>query len=217
MCFEDTLDPVNYASIDTVASRWHNLCDSVVTFQPTTPPISSISTQLDTAFCFDTVYPICNSVTILLNQCTRNITSDFTSASSCLCQPLVLSYAYTCGFLGNTSCISVPATLSEVFGYSVCDNFNQVIGTGLVCSFLRLNDLVVTYRQSVPTLTRIVPSSGAATTAITPASPGSIHSSGSQASPTSSSSGCGRENMLVVGWALRARLVAGLFIAILLR
>ena len=144
LCFEDTLDPVDYASIDTIASRWHNLCDSVVTSQPTTPPISSISTQMDATFCFDTVLPICKPASILLNQCTRSLTSDFTGGSSCLCQPRVLSYVYTCDFLGNTSCNSVPATLSEVFGYSECDNFNQVIGTGLVCSFLRLNDLVVT-------------------------------------------------------------------------
>ena len=144
LCFEDNVDPVDYASIDAIATRWHKLCDSVVTFQPTTPLISSISTQMDTALCVGTVLPICKSVSILFGQCTRGLISDFTSISSCLCQPLVLSYAYTCEFLGNTSCNSLPATLSEVWGYSVCDNFNQVIGTGLVCSLLRLNDLVVT-------------------------------------------------------------------------
>lgn len=144
LCFEDAVDPVDYASIDTIASGWHNLCDSVVTFQPTTPPISSISTQMDTALCFDTVLPICQSVTILLSQCTRGLSSDFSSVSSCLCQPLVLSYAYTCEFLGNTSCNSLSATLSEVWGYSLCNNFNQVIGTVPVCSVMRLNDLVVT-------------------------------------------------------------------------
>jgi len=141
---EDVIDPVDYASIGAIARRWHNLCDPVVTAQPTTPRIESASARGDTAFCSETVNPLCKSANIMLSQCTRGISSDFAAASSCYCQPMLLSYAYSCEFIGNTSCFSVPATLSEVWGYSECSNFDKVIGTGLV-GFVLMSQYLTTY------------------------------------------------------------------------
>lgn len=65
-CFEDALDPVDYASIGAIASGWHNLCDSVVTAQPATPALSSVTARKNRALCFDTVLSLCQSATVLL-------------------------------------------------------------------------------------------------------------------------------------------------------
>ena len=60
------------------------------------------------------------------------------SLSRCNCDSALLRNAYSCEFLGNTSCLFIPGTLSSVHGYGTCSEFAGAIGTGLV-SFSRVS------------------------------------------------------------------------------
>lgn len=112
-------------------SQWHFICDSYITFTPTTPPISSISTTLYFDYC-TLANSYCASLTVGLDQCSMSIMSFNSQMVSCYCQPRFLTMAYSCEYIGNMSCLQTGATLSSIWGYSFCSNFQSVIGTGLV-------------------------------------------------------------------------------------
>lgn len=64
--------------------------------------------------------------------------------SSCYCQPEFLALAYSCEYIGNVSCLQTEATLSSVWGYSYCKNFQSVIGTGIVSNFISIGKVLLT-------------------------------------------------------------------------
>lgn len=127
LCFEDNSLDDTYQS---ALSLWHSLCNTFITFSPTTPAVSAINTSYD-ALCGNAIEEDCTTAQIILEQCSNSHT-DNVLFTSCLCQPQFLSLDYTCEFLGNTSCLGVPATLSSLAGYQICPNFGEIIGTGIV-------------------------------------------------------------------------------------
>ena len=129
LCFESNeLD----STFDEGVQSWHSLCDTYVTFSPTTKALSSVTQSIDGDFCNFDVHSACKSAQLLLSSCTHSsIITDELRFSSCLCAPQLLSLDYTCEVFGNSSCFYTDATLSSLILYS-CSNFQDVIGTGLV-------------------------------------------------------------------------------------
>lgn len=66
-----------------------------------------------------------------MDNCEYSYSDASASFTSCVCQPNWLVADYECEFVGNTSCLGIPATLSNLLGYD-CPNFQSVIGNGLV-------------------------------------------------------------------------------------
>jgi hypothetical protein len=115
-----------------VASSWHILCDTYNTFSPTTPPLSTLTTtQLDESC--ENCEEACKSDQASMDKCTTFL-PDVTKFSSCTCEPDILSWDYTCFYLGNISCLATGGTISNLYGYTYCDNFAEVIGSGIVSS-----------------------------------------------------------------------------------
>ena len=109
--------------LQSAASAWHSLCSSI-TFTPTTPVISTVSLDGD-EFCATAIDRACRTAAASSDQCSRSAT-NLAGFSSCVCQPSVILYDYSCEYIGNTTCLGVPATLSEMYLYD-CPNFSQVL------------------------------------------------------------------------------------------
>jgi hypothetical protein len=132
VCFESDRLDINY---EEALSLWHSLCNTFTTFSPSTPPVSVISSNYD-AFCIDNnLHSACATAQLLSDQCESSFSSDNGGFTSCLCQPRFLSLDYSCEYLGNTSCLGIPATMSNLIGYP-CPNFAPIIGTGIVSSLI---------------------------------------------------------------------------------
>jgi len=127
LCFEsDRLD----TTYEEALSLWHSLCNTFTTFSASTPPVSVVSASYD-IFCGDNgVQSACTTASLLFDQCTSSFSSNNARFTSCLCQPRFLSLDYSCEYLGNTSCLGIPATAPNMVGYP-CPNFAEIIGTGI--------------------------------------------------------------------------------------
>ena len=110
---------------------WQSFCSGYISFTPTRPPLYSLTSTYNGDYCISTVRQACETGRILLASCSAVLT-DADAFSSCTCRPALLRAEYTCEFLGNTSCLATGATLSSLFFYSGCSNFQTVIGTGPV-------------------------------------------------------------------------------------
>lgn len=121
------------SSWQSAVASWHSFCDSAITFTPTTPLVSMPTTTWTPQGCLD-VNNACESAKASVDACSPYI-SDVTRFSSCTCQPNILTLDYSCFYRGNISCYGNAATLSNMFDYSWCDNFQSVIGTGLVSRY----------------------------------------------------------------------------------
>ncbi|KAI8718231.1 hypothetical protein NCS52_00601300 [Fusarium sp. LHS14.1] len=116
-------------NFDRARELWNSLCGSVITFDPTTAPPSSYEAYPD-QLCQE-IKTKCAGARELLRECTDYVSdTDGSKFSSCTCRPTLLREAYSCAYVGNTTCLGLGATLSNVLGYQ-CDNFESVIGTGL--------------------------------------------------------------------------------------
>lgn len=115
------------------------MCGGPLTFTPTTPA-SAVYTPYPDDLCHQVVLA-CATARTLINGCVTlasdrgTTTFDTAKFSSCTCDPQFLRMDYSCEYIGNKTCLATGATLSSVFGYYDCENFDEVIGTGLV-SFL---------------------------------------------------------------------------------
>lgn len=112
-------------------SIWHDFCDTVISFKPTTPVLSVPTTTYNDDYCQGVVRRACDAGRVQLGSCSAIIT-DEVAFSSCMCTPPLLLADYTCEFMGNTSCFSTGATLSSLIGYSDCPNFQEVIADATV-------------------------------------------------------------------------------------
>lgn len=116
-------------SFDDAVSIWHQSCDSLVTFSPTTPPLSTITSTYDVGLCV-TARDKCLSRSQEINDCIYSYGATDTRFSSCYCQPKLLSLAYTCEVVGNASCLELPATVTNLGPYQICTNFCEVLDCG---------------------------------------------------------------------------------------
>ncbi|KAH7006429.1 hypothetical protein EDB82DRAFT_493562 [Fusarium venenatum] len=122
------------STFDKGIKSWESLCDSVITFSPTTPPFSAY-TEYPDELCAE-VKKVCQTAENMINECLEYVSDvDTSSFSSCTCRPELLRLDYSCEYIGNASCLATylatEAELSNLWGYSGCDNFESVIGTGL--------------------------------------------------------------------------------------
>ena len=122
------------ADIFSGLAIWHSACNSHLSFTPTTPPVSTLSTTYDANYCAVTVKSACNAAEMSQANCNAQYTG--TAFSSCFCQPEILSQQYTCLYLGNVSCILTDAALTSIPAYSYCQNAPSVLDslTGNVSS-----------------------------------------------------------------------------------
>jgi hypothetical protein len=133
LCFEDNwLDP----SYESALSQWHSLCNTFITFSPTTPPVSTITVSYD-ALC-NGVEEACATAKLLFDQCDGSYTNDV-HFTSCVCQTRFLILDYSCEYLGNTSCLDILANTSLLLGYN-CPDFAAVIGTGILSDVIRFEE-----------------------------------------------------------------------------
>ena len=107
---------------------WYSICDPILRHTPTLAPLSSITAPYEVGFC-STAKAACRAMSGSRSLCAIDYTSGepTTSVSDCLCAPPVLSLEYTCSFLGNISCIQVPAHFTSMSGWTYCDNFADVL------------------------------------------------------------------------------------------
>lgn len=138
---------------------WHSLCDDVVTYSPTTP-ITSAFTAYPEEFCEQDVKIACAEAKTLLSECLAYISeTDTTRFSSCTCRPELQQQDYTCEYIGNVTCLGTTAALSSLFGYSVCSNFAEVIGS-ITVSVLTCRDkhtLMIRSRKETVFLLSLLP------------------------------------------------------------
>jgi hypothetical protein len=128
VCFESNQLGPNYGE---ALSLWHSLCNTFTTFSYSTPQVNAFSTDFN-ALCIDNnAYSACVTAQEIYDDCSNSFSSDNVRLTSCFCQPRYLSLDYTCEFIGNTSCLGIPAITSNLQGYA-CPNFAAIIGTGIV-------------------------------------------------------------------------------------
>ncbi|KAM5358812.1 hypothetical protein ACJZ2D_014953 [Fusarium nematophilum] len=127
LCFlNDDLD----STFESGILSWESLCGSVVTFSPTTLAASAYTAHPE-ELCGE-VKKACLTAKNLLNECLSYVSErDTSSFSSCTCRPQLLRLDYSCEYIGNASCLATDVALTSLSGYSWCDNFASVIGTGL--------------------------------------------------------------------------------------
>jgi hypothetical protein len=116
---------------------WHSVCDKETSLKPTTPVLSSITqpAQATGALCTGAVADACLTAN---NQQECSLTANGPAQiSSCSCEPLFLSQAFTCSYLGNLTCFRTTAATESLPGYGYCSNFGSVIG-GLVSTLVFL-------------------------------------------------------------------------------
>jgi hypothetical protein len=111
----------------SAVSLWHSICDNQTSFRPTTPALSTLGstllTDLDAQYC-TTVASACASASVGLSSCDTITLPQ--SGIGCACQPQLQSFYYTCAYMGNVSCVGVPATLTSLYGFSLCTNFQSL-------------------------------------------------------------------------------------------
>jgi len=112
---------------------WHGLCDTYVTFKPTTPPLSQITSDRNDNFCQTVVLGACRGARFGYASCNdATILADRTKLSSCTCAPSIIQNEYSCLYLGNTSCLATGATVSDLPAFSRCSNFAEAISSAKV-------------------------------------------------------------------------------------
>lgn len=119
------------STFDEGVELWHSLCGAYVTFTPTTPAASAF-TEYPDELCQE-VKKACQTAKSMRDECsTHKDDLDTSSPSSCTCNPRLLRQEYTCLYVGNASCLATEVAFSNLPGYSRCDNFQLVIGSGVV-------------------------------------------------------------------------------------
>jgi len=153
LCFLDTRLDLTY---QTALSLWHSLCNTFTTFPTTTPTLSTISASYD-ALCGDSaIGEACATARLLFDDCSSSFSAP-NLLTSCVCQPQFLSLDYSCEYLGNTSCLGIPATVEELVGYG-CSNFGAVIGTGIAShSIVTVSAFTTGSSSNTPAPTRSLP------------------------------------------------------------
>lgn len=111
--------------VSDIVDSWHSKCDSDIMFRPTTPVLSTYS-SIDLNAC-KSAWDGCISQSAEASKCSGYTTKE-SELQSCLCQPPMLSAAFTCSYYANVSCKLAPGTLLEVRGYAYCSNFMAVVG-----------------------------------------------------------------------------------------
>lgn len=104
-----------------LAAQWHVGCDKRISFTPTTPAISSLSVTLDPQIC-SSVFSSCDLFSLESSRCRESHTAT-SDILTCECQPKIVSLASVCEFDGNTSCLSIPAYTSKIYGHSICSKY----------------------------------------------------------------------------------------------
>lgn len=127
LCFDDDSQDL---PIENQLEIWHSICDSRLTFSLTTPVVSNIITSFHPNFC-NTAVSACDSGILSQSECSETYAGHGSASafSSCLCQPKLLSLAYTCNVLGNISCQLTPGAVTNMPQYKLCTNLLEVLGT----------------------------------------------------------------------------------------
>jgi hypothetical protein len=123
LCFGNDM---NDNVMATGLSLWHSVCDNRITFSPSTPAVSTLSTTNDPNFC-TTAYSACQSHLNSQGECSLSDPKLGPEFSTCFCQPELLSLAYTCVYMGNLTCQGEPAALTNIPGYNFCRNAPSVL------------------------------------------------------------------------------------------
>lgn len=125
LCYEsDTYD----ASISSYLANWHSVCDSYITFTPTSPVLSTLTTTFvlaatsNQAYCNGIAQDACQSFSVSEVACLQiNTAATGSQFLSCACQESLLSLASVCLYDAAITCQSKStAILGDVPLYSIC-------------------------------------------------------------------------------------------------
>ncbi|OBS26241.1 hypothetical protein FPOA_00182 [Fusarium poae] len=170
------------STFDEGIKSWESLCDSIITFSPTTPSFSAYNEYPD-QLCAE-VKKVCQTAENMINECLSYVSDvDTSSFSSCTCRPELLRLDYSCEYIGNASCLATSlateAALSNLWGYSDCDNFESVIGTGLPA----MSDATLTDLPDLPSSTAVPGVTTSSSPASTSTQTSTAHHSSSNIAP----------------------------------
>jgi hypothetical protein len=106
------------------ASIWHSICDTAISFKPTTPVISTITEPLDPR-CGDPLETACGLASDALDDCQLSYSAPGQASLqlSCYCQQSVLAEAFTCEYIGNLTCYNDQVNTQLLYGNGLCSNF----------------------------------------------------------------------------------------------
>ncbi|KAJ2903054.1 hypothetical protein MKZ38_010475 [Zalerion maritima] len=108
---------------------WHSVCDfapSALTFTPTTPPVSSVTSTYEEDFCGTTAEEACGSAISIWHEC--DAMTQPAEYSSCMCREDMILGQYTCEYLGNITCFATSADVTNLEAYTMCSNAEDVLG-----------------------------------------------------------------------------------------
>ncbi|RYP72287.1 hypothetical protein DL771_004261 [Monosporascus sp. 5C6A] len=104
---------------DDMIALWHDKCSPYLTFTPTTPILTPLSTTMDPDAC-KSAYDACLRRDDGVKLCAEAYSASPTEVVSCLCQPTHLSVASVC-YVDRTKCILTgTANISTVLEYRYC-------------------------------------------------------------------------------------------------
>ena len=107
-------------SFDLPIDEWHSICDPHVSWELSTPAISSLTATLDPQAC-DRIYTACESAIVLKSECKMSATADL-DLLSCMCKPPMTSLYSVCYYDGNISCLLQIGNIESVPGRSFCQH-----------------------------------------------------------------------------------------------
>jgi len=130
---------------ESAVSVWHSHCDTAISFTPTTPPISSITVPYDTR-CNSPLFDACATGIQMISSCGDSYTGAV--RTSCFCQEPLLSAAFTCDYIANSTCYHLPITSSNIWGSGFCSNFDSFFSSMLTQEASYKSSLILTANAS---------------------------------------------------------------------
>jgi hypothetical protein len=142
---------------------WHSACDGHITYTPTTPAITSLSTTVDQGNCL-TAESYCGAFGASTDSCVSSYTLS-EELQSCWCQAAILNLASRCEVDGSLSCLLQTPTTTDLWSYKHCRGSSMgVPNTAVMSSRVILNS------QAPVTSSTLSPSSTASAVKATAAS-----------------------------------------------
>ncbi|KAF2677116.1 hypothetical protein K458DRAFT_282344, partial [Lentithecium fluviatile CBS 122367] len=120
LCTQSSTDD---GTFEDLKKQWHATCDSRVTFEVTTPPLTSLTAEFTPEAC-SSIATICLQGADSMSQCSES--SSDTTFLSCACQPEITSLVSVCQYDGNVSCVSTAASSEGIYGYEACKAYAAV-------------------------------------------------------------------------------------------
>jgi hypothetical protein len=132
---------------------WHSACDGVISYTPTTPPITSLSVTGGVDACL-TAESNCVAFGSFTDSCTSTYSLSV-ELRHCFCQPAILDLASRCEVDGSVSCQFKTPVSTNLWSYKQCRGAGPISQTH---SAVVISSQVHLTAHTTPTATRSSPS-----------------------------------------------------------